>query len=116
MLMAHRQAAKPATGPTAPGGRPRCTVRATAQHGNGAGSSSSSSRSRGGVEAVIVGGGIGGLACAAALLEAGVSVKVFEARSREAALTGPGGIQLQASGEWGFGCLYVFVVGGGRGA
>ncbi len=69
--------------------RPRLTVccRASAQpatHG-----------SRRPLDIAIVGSGIGGLTAAAALAETGAMVRVFEARSQEEALAGPGGIMIQ---------------------
>ncbi|PNW74503.1 hypothetical protein CHLRE_12g493700v5 [Chlamydomonas reinhardtii] len=51
------------------------------------------------LDVVVVGAGIGGLVTASALLEAGARVRVYEARSLEQALDGPGGIQVQANGE-----------------
>ncbi|GIL84622.1 hypothetical protein Vretimale_14561 [Volvox reticuliferus] len=51
------------------------------------------------LDVIIIGGGIGGLTTAAALLEAGIRVRVFEARRREDSMTGPGGIQIQANAE-----------------
>lgn len=47
------------------------------------------------LDIAIVGSGIGGLTAAAALAETGANVRVFEARSQEEALAGPGGINLQ---------------------
>ena len=47
------------------------------------------------LKVVIIGGGIGGLTCAHACLEAGFDVEIYEKRSLEQMLSGPGGIQIQ---------------------
>ncbi|GIL65163.1 hypothetical protein Vafri_18959, partial [Volvox africanus] len=51
------------------------------------------------LDVIVIGGGIGGLATAAALLEAGFRVRVFEGRQKAASMTGPGGILVQANAE-----------------
>ncbi|KAG2427821.1 hypothetical protein HXX76_012143 [Chlamydomonas incerta] len=75
---------------TARRGRVAITVRAQASSANG---------SKWPLDVVVVGAGIGGLVTASALLEAGARVRVYEARSLEQALDGPGGILVQANGE-----------------
>ncbi|KAG2452720.1 hypothetical protein HYH02_002952 [Chlamydomonas schloesseri] len=59
----------------------------------------SSSSSKRPLDVVVVGAGIGGLVTASALLEAGARVRVYESRTLEQALDGPGGILVQANGE-----------------
>jgi 2-polyprenyl-6-methoxyphenol hydroxylase-like FAD-dependent oxidoreductase len=44
---------------------------------------------------IIIGGGIAGLTCAHACLDQGMEVEVYEKRSLEDMLSGPGGIQIQ---------------------
>ncbi|GLI59170.1 hypothetical protein VaNZ11_000999 [Volvox africanus] len=81
--------------------------------GNSAGGSRGSSPAPGGgtssaggkpqfsrpLDVIVIGGGIGGLTTALALLEAGFRVRVFEGRQKAASMTGPGGIQVQANAE-----------------
>lgn len=47
------------------------------------------------LKVIIIGGGIGGLSCARACLDAGFEVEIYEKRSLEQMLSGPGGIQIQ---------------------
>ncbi|MFN5855850.1 MAG: FAD-dependent monooxygenase [Pseudanabaenaceae cyanobacterium] len=47
---------------------------------------------------IIIGGGIGGLTCAKACLNAGFTVAVYEKRPLELMLSGPGGIFIQRNG------------------
>jgi 2-polyprenyl-6-methoxyphenol hydroxylase-like FAD-dependent oxidoreductase len=47
------------------------------------------------MKVIIVGAGIGGLTCACACLDAGIEVSVYERRSLEGLLSGPGGIFIQ---------------------
>ncbi|GFR52510.1 hypothetical protein Agub_g15085, partial [Astrephomene gubernaculifera] len=59
----------------------------------------SSAQPRSPLDVIIVGSGIGGLTAASALLEAGARVRIYEFRKKDDALTGPGGIQIQANAE-----------------
>lgn len=47
------------------------------------------------LKVIIIGGGIGGLSCARACLDAGLEVEIYEKRSLEQMLSGPGGILIQ---------------------
>jgi 2-polyprenyl-6-methoxyphenol hydroxylase-like FAD-dependent oxidoreductase len=47
------------------------------------------------LKAIIIGGGIGGLTCARACLDAGIEVELYEKRDLDSMLSGPGGIQIQ---------------------
>ncbi|MDJ1182292.1 FAD-dependent oxidoreductase [Roseofilum casamattae] len=47
------------------------------------------------VKIIIIGGGIAGLTCAIAALQAGLEVQVYEKRTLEGMLSGPGGIFIQ---------------------
>lgn len=44
---------------------------------------------------IVVGGGIGGLTCARACIDAGLEVELYERRTLDAMLSGPGGIFIQ---------------------
>jgi 2-polyprenyl-6-methoxyphenol hydroxylase-like FAD-dependent oxidoreductase len=47
------------------------------------------------LKAIIIGGGIGGLTCARACVDAGFEVEVYEKRDLDSMLSGPGGIFIQ---------------------
>ena len=47
------------------------------------------------LKAIIIGGGIGGLTCARACLDAGIKVELYERRDFDSMLSGPGGIFIQ---------------------
>jgi 2-polyprenyl-6-methoxyphenol hydroxylase-like FAD-dependent oxidoreductase len=47
------------------------------------------------MKVIIIGGGIAGLTCARACLDAGLEVRLYERRSLEGMLSGPGGIFIQ---------------------
>ena len=47
------------------------------------------------LKVIIIGGGIGGLSCARAFLDEGLEVELYEKRSQDQMLSGPGGIQIQ---------------------
>ncbi len=47
------------------------------------------------LKVIIIGGGIGGLTCARACLDAGLEVELYEKRGLHPMLSGPGGIQIQ---------------------
>lgn len=47
------------------------------------------------LKAIVIGGGIGGLTCARACLDAGLSVELYEKRNLDSMLSGPGGIFIQ---------------------
>lgn len=47
------------------------------------------------LKVIVIGGGIGGLSFARACLDAGLEVEVYEKRTLEQMLSGPGGIQIQ---------------------
>ena len=47
------------------------------------------------LKAIIIGGGIGGLTCASACLNAGMQVELYEKRDLDSMLSGPGGIFIQ---------------------
>ncbi|MBD2180780.1 FAD-dependent monooxygenase [Planktothrix sp. FACHB-1355] len=47
------------------------------------------------LKAIIIGGGIGGLTCARAFLDAGMQVELYEKRDLDSMLSGPGGIFIQ---------------------
>ncbi|WP_226593063.1 FAD-dependent monooxygenase [Microseira wollei] len=47
------------------------------------------------LKAIIIGGGIGGLTCARACLDAGIEVELYEKRDLDSMLSGPGGIFIQ---------------------
>ena len=46
-------------------------------------------------KAIVIGGGIGGLTLARAFLDVGIDVELYEKRSLDAMLSGPGGIFIQ---------------------
>ncbi len=48
-----------------------------------------------GLKAIIIGGGIAGLTCARACLDAGIKVQLYERRDFDSMLSGPGGIFIQ---------------------
>ena len=47
------------------------------------------------IKALVIGGGIAGLTCARACLDAGIAVELYEKRPLESMLSGPGGIFIQ---------------------
>lgn len=47
------------------------------------------------LKAIIIGGGIGGLTCARAFLDAGMQVELYKKRNLDSMLSGPGGIFIQ---------------------
>ena len=47
------------------------------------------------LKAIVIGGGIGGLTCARACLDAGIKVELYERRDFDSMLSGPGGIFIQ---------------------
>jgi len=57
------------------------------------------------LKAIVIGGGIAGLTCARACLDAGIAVELFEKRPLESMLSGPGGIFIQRNAMAVYGLL-----------